>query len=49
MHLYEILPIFRLTNGALPISADTDYLSDVNILLHKSADNRHHYAMKLSL
>ena len=48
VHRYEILPIFRLTNSALPISADTDYRSDVNIS-SKSANNRYHYAIKLSL
>ena len=48
MHRYEILPIFRLTNIAFPILADTDSRSDINIT-SKSANNRHHYAMKLLL
>ena len=46
MHRYEILPIFRLTDIAFPILADTDSQSDIN-LASKYANNGHHYAMKL--
>ena len=31
MHRYEILPIFRLTDIAFPILADTDSRSDINL------------------
>ena len=46
MHRYEIKPIFRLTDIAFPILADTDSRSDIN-LASKSANNGHYYAMKL--
>ena len=44
MHRYGILPMFRLTDITFPILADTD----INIT-SKSANNRHHYAIKLLL
>ena len=48
MHRYEILPMFRLTDVTFPILADTDNRSDISIT-SKSANNRHHYAIKLLL
>ena len=46
MNQYEIFPIFQLTNIAFPILANTNSQSDIN-LASKSANNRHHRAMKL--
>ena len=48
MHRYDILLIFRLTDIGFPILADTDSQSDINIT-SKSANNRHHHAIKLLL
>ena len=48
MHRYGILPMFRLTDITFPILADTDNRSDISIT-SKSANNRHHYAIKLLL
>ena len=48
MHRYEILPTFRLTDIAFLTLANTDNQSDINIAF-RSANNRYHYAMKLSL
>ena len=40
--------MFRLTDNDFLTLADTDNRSDINIAF-RSANNRHHYAMKLSL
>ena len=40
--------MFRLTDIAFLTLADTDNQSDINIAF-RSANNGHHYAMKLSL
>ena len=40
--------MFRLTDITFPILADTDNRSDISIT-SKSANNRHHYAIKLLL